>query len=241
MEISKAYNTIRWSFIWDVLDAMGLPPLFIKWICVCVSSASFSVSINGGLHGFFRSSRGLRQGDPLSPYLFVLAMNVLSKILDNKVQSADFKFHWRCAKLNLCHLSFADDLLLFANNDIVSCSVLRYAWRILRDCQVCDRMSIKVNVFFASTSLRLKEDILQIFGFPEGHLPIRYLGALLITSRLKGSDCIPLLEKIKNKLNSWTNRHLSFAAHLTLINSVLLSSQIFWCSHFILPCVFIGT
>lgn len=78
VDIMKAYDTVRWVFfLWDVLQAMGIPPVFIRWV-------SFSISLNGGLYGHFRSSRGIRQSDPLSPYLFVLGMNVLSGILAKK-------------------------------------------------------------------------------------------------------------------------------------------------------------
>lgn len=81
-DISKAFDTVRWSFITSVLSGMGLPVLFINWIRVCISTASFSVSVNGNLEGFFSSARGIRQGCSLSPYLYVILNNVLSKMLN---------------------------------------------------------------------------------------------------------------------------------------------------------------
>lgn len=81
-DISKAFDTVKWSFITTVLQAMGLPPQFVNWIRLCISTAAFSVSVNGSLEGFFTSARGIRQGCSLSLYLYVILNNVLSKLLN---------------------------------------------------------------------------------------------------------------------------------------------------------------
>ncbi|XP_023644456.1 uncharacterized protein LOC111832379 [Capsella rubella] len=71
-DISKAFDTVKWSFIISIFQALGFPDLFIKWIYACISTASFSVVVNGELEGFFASNRGVRQGCSLSPYIFVM-------------------------------------------------------------------------------------------------------------------------------------------------------------------------
>lgn len=76
IDISKAFDSVQWSFLLNTLEAMGLPKKFIGWISTCITSASFSVQVNGELAGYFQSKRGLRQGCSLSPYLFVICMNV---------------------------------------------------------------------------------------------------------------------------------------------------------------------
>lgn len=78
------------------------------------------VGYNGTVNGYFKGTRGLRQGDPLSPYLFVIAMNCLSHMLNNVATRPGFKYHSNCKKIKLTHLSFADDLLIFIEGNIES-------------------------------------------------------------------------------------------------------------------------
>ena len=94
VDIQKAFDTIRWDFLLDVLDIMGFPSIVKCWIRSCISTPRFSININGELAVFFSSSKGLRQGDPLSPYLFVIAMEVLSMILQKKIsEDSSFLYH----------------------------------------------------------------------------------------------------------------------------------------------------
>ncbi|GJU63652.1 putative RNA-directed DNA polymerase [Tanacetum coccineum] len=126
VDIQKAYDTVDWGFLLTILKGFGFHEKMVHWIMECVSTASYSICINGNLHGYFKGKRGLRQGDPLSPYLFTLVMEVLTLMLQRRVMvSNTFSYHRYCDKLNLINLCFADDLFLFAYGDVDSTRVIK--------------------------------------------------------------------------------------------------------------------
>ena len=123
LDIEKAYDNISWEFLYQVMGRMDFDSRWMSWIKWCISIASFSVLINSSPVGFFPSSRGLRQGDPLSPYLFVIGMEALSCLI-NRVVEGNYLFGSRIVdgrgeELVISHFLYADDTLLFckANKD----------------------------------------------------------------------------------------------------------------------------
>lgn len=128
VDLMKAYDSVDWEFIVHCLSCFGFPARFTNWIKMCITSPRFSISLNGTLVGYFKGEKGLRQGDPLSPYLFVLAMEVFSRIMkDYTREGSGFKFHHNCSKMKLTHLCFADDMLIFSDASLSSISIIKAA------------------------------------------------------------------------------------------------------------------
>ena len=86
LDIEKAYDRINWQFLLKVLQKIGFGPKWLGWMQSCISTAKFSVLVNGVPASFFSSSKGHHQGDPLSPYLFVMGMKVLSVLITRAVE-----------------------------------------------------------------------------------------------------------------------------------------------------------
>ena len=119
LDIEKAYDHVNWEALFYLLDRMGFGLKWNGWIKACVTSIHFSVLVNGSPEGFFESSRGLRQGDPLSPLLFLLIMEVLSRILKKSEENNLIRgFHVRAVNsvgVQISHLLFANDTILFCD------------------------------------------------------------------------------------------------------------------------------
>ncbi|RVX06637.1 putative mitochondrial protein [Vitis vinifera] len=117
LDIEKAYDSLNWEFFMKVLRKMGFGSRWIDGMWWCISTAKFSILINGVPAGFFPNSKGLRQGDPLSPYLFILGMEVLSTLF-RRAGEGGFLSGCRLrgrggVEMNVSHLLFADDTIIF--------------------------------------------------------------------------------------------------------------------------------
>ncbi|KAL0290978.1 UNVERIFIED_CONTAM: hypothetical protein Sradi_7037500 [Sesamum radiatum] len=197
VDIQKAYDSVEWDFLLEVLRLFNFPNQFIVLIDQCISTASFSVSINGSIHGFFKGGRGLRQGDPMSPYLFVLVMEIGNALLKYRVkQATDFQYHWKCKDSGLINLCFADDVLLFCKAHLPSIKVLTDT---LNEFAAMSGLKVKAKsqIILSRSVQQERQQILDYLGFQEGTLPIKYLGIPLTSSRLTMSDCRPLIDKWK--------------------------------------------
>ncbi|KAL2230989.1 UNVERIFIED_CONTAM: Transposon TX1 uncharacterized protein [Sesamum indicum] len=179
VDIRKAYDTVEWDFLMATLQLFGFPPTFTRWIEECISTTSFSVGLNGTPHGFFAGARGLRQGDPLSPFLFVLVMEVLHigymQLIEQDMQ---FKYHWKCEPARVFQLGFADDLLLFCRADLDSVRVLKMGLDQFAEWSGLRLNIQKSHIIISRSAQERKDQLLSILGFQEGHLPMRYLGFL---------------------------------------------------------------
>lgn len=86
VDITKAFDTLSWEFLFNCLQSLDVHPWFLALLRACICTPSFMISYNGTVNGYFKGRRGLIQGDPLSPYMLVIAMNCLSHMLNKAAE-----------------------------------------------------------------------------------------------------------------------------------------------------------
>lgn len=223
VDLEKAYDRVDWGYLEEVLQVTCFQPTLVWLILQYITLVSLSVSWNGELLEAFKPSRGLCQGDPLSPYLFVLCMEVLSQKIERVVHTSQ----WSAVQPTsggpkLSHIFFADDLLLFSE---ASFSQARLMEHILADfCGISgQRVSrAKSRIWFSpNTPLYLRNAICSEFHIWATSNLGMYLGIPLFHGRMKKIDFTHVLDKATSRLAGWKTKTLSRAARMILIKSTL--------------------
>ena len=238
LDIEKAYDHLNWNFLLSVLRRMGFGERWIGWISWCISTVTFSVLINGTPEGFFNSSRGLRQGDPLSPYLFVIGMEAFSRLIHRAVRGgflSGCRIKGRRGDGALVsHLLFADDTLVFCDSSQDEMAYL--SWLLMW--------------FEALSGLRInldKSEILPVgrvenlellaleVGCKVGRLPTSYLGIPLGANHKSVAVWDGVEERFRKRLAVWKRQFISKGGRMTLIRSTLSSMPIYLMSLLRIP------
>ncbi|XP_020258784.1 uncharacterized protein LOC109835211 [Asparagus officinalis] len=227
IDLHKAFDSINREFVYYVMHCMGFPVKWISWIRACLSTPSFSVLLNGSSSGFFKSNRGIRQGDPLSPYIFVMVMEFWSIGMELAVISGKIQNFKTQHDLQVSHILFADDMLVFCRankksfegiNNLLDTMALNTGLCINR----------KKSKLYFSKGCNCKGVLSSIVGISIGTLPMKYLGLPLSAKYPKTKDFLPLIDKVRHKIEGWMSHSLSFAGRLELIKSVLFSTSAYW-------------
>ena len=185
---------------------MGFGSKWIGWIKWCISASSFSVIINGSPTGFFKSSRGLRQGDPLSPYLFVLGMEVFSILIDKATRGGylvGYNFRNNFGDVtNISHLLFADDTLVFCKDyedEMLYLSQILLYFEALSGL----RINLDNSAIILVVTVENLNQLASELGCRVGSLPFSYLGFPL-GSKLNSSRVWERIEeKFRRRLVAW--------------------------------------
>ncbi|XP_074300723.1 uncharacterized protein LOC141632032 [Silene latifolia] len=184
IDLKKAYDSVEWSFIEQMLHALKFPERMITWIMTCVTTPSYTIALNGSSFGYFPGKRGIREGDPLSPLLFTICMDYLSRVLEEVTSRVEFNYHPLCRPLKLTHLCFADDLLMFSRGDRTSIKVLLRAFASFSCSSGLEMNTEKSDIYFNGMEQGEIDYILRISGFKPGVFPFRYLGVPIYHKRM---------------------------------------------------------
>ena len=213
-----------------VMQGMGFGSKWRRWIWWCISTAKFSVLVNGVPAGFFSSSRGLRQGDPLSPYLFILGMEVLSVLLRRAVARGFISGCTLTGKegsvCSISRLLFADDMLVFCK---ASKDQLIYLRWVLFWFEASSGLKInldKSEIYMVGDVDNL-DSLATVLGYRTGQLPSTYLGLSLGAPHKLVAAWDAIEERMRKKLALWKRNYSSKGGRLTLIKSTLASLPIY--------------
>jgi hypothetical protein len=234
LDVEKAFDTVSWPYLLDVLRARGFSPRWCNWISIILSSSSSKVLLNGIEGEPILHRRGLRQGDPLSPLLFILAMEPLQRIIALATERGMLSpLKGRVATLRSS--LYADDATIFLNPlaaDVRLLKAILERFGLASGLRVNFRKSAAYPIRCGGFDVAA---VLAPLGVPIAALPCKYLGLPLGTRQLRRVDWQALIDKIASRLATWKGKMMSTAGRLALLNAVLSSIPVYWISVHKLP------
>ncbi|GKB60561.1 RNA-directed DNA polymerase, eukaryota [Tanacetum coccineum] len=235
VDFAKAYDSVRWDFLIDVLEAFGFGPKWCLWIRGIFCFAKASVLVNGSPSDEFSFYRGLKQGDPLAPYLFILVMESLHLSFNRVVDAGLFKGIRLSNLLSLSHLFYADDALIIGewSNDN-----LRSIINVLKCFHLASGLQInfhKSQILGVGVPRVVVETAASSIGCSIMNDQFQYLGIMVGENMSRHRAWADVIVKLRSRLSKWKSKTLSIGGRLTLLKSVLGASPLYCMSIFKAP------
>jgi hypothetical protein len=205
VDFEKAYDSVDWGYLDSVMKGMSFPVLWRKWVRECVSTATAAVLVNGSPTDEFHLQRGLRQGDPLSPFLFLLAAEGLNVLMKAMVENNLFSGYavGTVNQVVFSHLQFADDTLLLGNKSWANVRALRAVlvlFESLSGLKVNFNKSLLVGINISDSWLY---EAATVLSCKVGKIPFMYLGLPIGGNPRRLKFWEPIVNRIKSRLSGW--------------------------------------
>jgi ribonuclease HI len=237
LDMSKAYDRVEWGFLERVMRRMGFAERWIHLVMMCVTSTSYSVLVNGAPVGLISPSRGIRQGDLISPYLFLLCAESLSSLLSQAEMDGSIvgvPTSRRGPRIN--HIFFADDSLLF-------CKASQEQWQrlsmLLNAYEKASGQQLnkdKTGVFFSrNTDSKTRQKIMRMAGIPSSQRYDTYLGLPALVGKSRIAAFQGIKERVWKRLQDWKLNFLSQARKEVLLKAVIQAIPTYSMCVFLLP------
>ena len=237
LDMSKAYDWVEWRYVGRIMKKLGFCDRWASLVLECITTVSYSILVNGEPKGDIRPSKGLRQGDPLSPYLFLLCSEGLNRMLqqaDSNDTTRGFSLCKRGPKIS--HLFFADDTLLFCKASMADLQAIQVILALYEEASSQKLNREKTTIFFSKA---VKEDtkalISNFLQVPEVKEYENYLGLPAVLGRKRKAILNYIKERVWSKLQGWKEKLLSQASREILLKAVVQAIPTFAMSCFKLP------
>ncbi|XP_026409985.1 uncharacterized protein LOC113305093 [Papaver somniferum] len=237
LDMSKAYDRLEWSFLAKAMEKLGFNPKWIRLIMNCISIVSYSILLNGSHIGKFKPERGLRQGDRMSPYLYIVCAEAFTSYIKH-LEDSNLVHGIKCAKTgpSISHILFADDSLLFTMATIPDFHAIKNYLQ-----KYCNAIGQEINfnksgLFFSSKiHPRHRKMLAKILNITTLNLGEKYLGTPITILKSKTQTHLSMLSTAEKRVNNWLTQFLAQAGKSTLVKHVGQAMSLYQMATFLIP------
>lgn len=234
IDFAKAFDSVNWDFLMRVLQARGFPAKWITWISSMLRTSSSCVVINGEKSDFFPHRQGLRQGDPLSPMLFNLVVDVLQQMIGIANGMINSPIANKLTD-SIIAMQYADDTAIIAGTDVKILVTLKLVLRLFTAASGLKINYVKSSFVPINVHTNNLDLVTQVLSCKQVNFPVQYLGMPLMITNPGRPQFMPLIEKLEKQLEGWKGKLISRGGRLQLVNSVLSAIPIYFMACFRFP------
>ncbi|OAY69027.1 LINE-1 retrotransposable element ORF2 protein [Ananas comosus] len=235
LDFEKAYDRIYWPFLFNVLEWWGFDDRWCSWIKLCVCSAKVAILVNGDVTNWIKTKRGIRQGDPLSQFLFLLVAECLARMTHKATSNNLFKGLEPSEATKISLIQYANDTFFFCEAKKKYKRNLKFLWQLFEWASGMKINREKFELYYTGKVEGKAARLATVLNCKVGNLPTKYLGLPLADRRPSKEDWLDIIRNIQRKIDGWQAKLLSRYGRLILVNAVLTNLPLYFLSMFKAP------